>query len=356
MSKNDSLAQRLVAWQLQHGRHELPWQNTHDAYRIWLSEIMLQQTQVVTVIDYYARFLDKFPTVQDLARAAQDEVLALWAGLGYYSRARNLHACAQRVVGEFNGEFPHTPEQLQTLPGIGASTAAAIVVFAYAYPAPILDGNVKRILSRVYGIRATPSAATDKILWAKAHETLFTPQDAKRLNIPFERGLRAYTQGVMDLGATLCTRTQPNCHACPWSTQCVALAESATEQIPAPKVATAVKELHFGWYIYRCGQGVWLEQQPERGIWAKLWTFPTEVRLKKTHAQKLTPLKHRLTHRQLHIQPYLIEIDDHQAQHIRNTASGRWVDLNEPKFNLALPKPVAQILRFLSERDLLEKE
>ena len=118
MSKNDSLAQRLVAWQLQHGRHDLPWQNTHDAYRIWLSEIMLQQTQVVTVIDYYARFLDKFPTVQDLARASQDEVLALWAGLGYYSRARNLHACAQRVVDEFGGEFPRTPEQLQTLDGI----------------------------------------------------------------------------------------------------------------------------------------------------------------------------------------------------------------------------------------------
>ncbi len=354
MSKNDSLAQRLVAWQLQHGRHDLPWQNTHDAYRIWLSEIMLQQTQVVTVIDYYARFLDKFPTVQDLARASQDEVLALWAGLGYYSRARNLHACAQRVVDEFGGEFPRTPEQLQTLPGIGVSTAAAIAVFAYAYPAPILDGNVKRILSRVYGIRAAPSAATDKILWANAHETLFTPQDAQRLKIPFERGIRAYTQGVMDLGATLCTRTLPNCQACPWSTQCVALAENATEQIPAPKVATAVKELHFDWYIYRCGQGVWLEQQPERGIWAKLWTFPTQARLEHAAAQKLTPLKHRLTHRQLHIQPYLIELNDTQAQHISNTASGRWLDLNEPKFSLALPKPAEQLLRRLSERDLLE--
>ncbi len=355
MSQNDTLAQRLAAWQLQHGRHDLPWQNTHDAYRIWLSEIMLQQTQVVTVIDYYARFLHQFPTVQDLASVAQDDVLALWAGLGYYSRARNLHACAQRVVDEFDGEFPRTPEHLQTLPGIGASTAAAIAVFAYAHPAPILDGNVKRILSRVYGIRTTPSAATDKILWAKAHETLFTPQDAQRLKIPFERGLRAYTQGVMDLGATLCTRTQPNCHACPWSTQCVALAENATEQIPAPKVATAVKELHFDWYIYRRGQRVWLEQQPERGIWAKLWTFPTQARLEHAAAQKLTPLKHRLTHRQLHIQSYLIELNDKQAQHISNTASGRWLDLNEPKFSLALPKPVAQILRFLSERDLLER-
>ena len=353
MSQNDTLAQRLVAWQLQHGRHDLPWQNTHDAYRIWLSEIMLQQTQVVTVIDYYARFLERFPTVQDLARAALDEVLALWAGLGYYSRARNLHACAQRVVDEFDGEFPRTPEQLQTLPGIGTSTAAAIAVFAYAYPAPILDGNVKRILSRVYGIRATPSAATDKILWANAHETLFTPQDAQRLKISFERGLRAYTQGVMDLGATLCTRTQPNCHACPWSTQCVALAENATEQIPAPKVATAVKELHFDWYLYRCGQRVWLEQQPERGIWAKLWTFPTQARLDHADAQKLTPLKHRLTHRQLHIQPHLIELNDSQAQRISNTASGRWFELDEQKFSLALPKPAEQLLRWLGERGLL---
>ena len=347
MSKNDTLGQRLVAWQLQHGRHDLPWQNTHDAYRIWLSEIMLQQTQVVTVIDYYARFLDKFPTVQYLARASQDEVLALWAGLGYYSRARNLYACAQRVVDEFGGEFPRTPEQLQTLPGIGASTAAAIAVFAYAYPAPILDGNVKRILSRVYGVSTAPSAATDKILWAKAHEALFTPQDAKRLQIPFERGLRAYTQGVMDLGATLCTRTQPNCHACPWSTQCVALAENATEQIPAPKVAVAVKELHFDWYIYRRGQRVWLEQQPERGIWAKLWTFPTQARLEPAAAQKLTPLKHRLTHRQLHIQPYVIELNECQIQQIERAASGRWLELNESSFSLALPKTAEQLLRVL---------
>ncbi len=354
MSQNDTLAQRLVAWQLPHGRHDLPWQNTHDAYRIWLSEIMLQQTQVVTVIDYYARFLARFPTVQDLAHASQDDVLALWAGLGYYSRARNLHACARRVVDEFGGEFPRTPEQLQTLPGIGASTAAAIAAFAYAYPAPILDGNVKRVLSRVYGVRDAPSAATDKILWTHAHETLFNAQDAKRLNIPFERGLRAYTQGVMDLGATICTRTQPNCHACPWSTSCVALAENATEQIPARKVAVAVKELNFDWYIYRCGQCVWLEQQPEYGIWAKLWTFPTQARLEHIAAQKLTPLKHRLTHRQLHIQPYLIELNEKQAQHISDTASGCWLELNKQNFSLALPKPAEQLLRRLSERDLLE--
>ncbi len=354
MSAPPSLAQALVAWQLQHGRHELPWQNTHDAYRIWLSEIMLQQTQVVTVIDYYARFLARFPTVQDLAHAAQDEVLALWAGLGYYSRARNLHACARRVVEEFDGEFPRTPEQLQTLPGIGASTAAAIAAFAYAVRSPILDGNVKRILSRAYGIEDAPSAQTDKKLWTLAWETLLNEHDAQALGLPLDNAVRAYTQGVMDLGAQICTRTQPQCARCPWQTRCVAFAHNATERIPARKVPVAVKELHFDWYIYRNEQRIWLEQQPERGIWAKLWTFPTQTRLDNADAQKLTPLKHRLTHRQLHIQPYVIELNKRQTQQIERAASGRWLDLNESSFSLALPKPAEQLLRVLGWSDLLE--
>ena len=354
MSAPPSLAQALVAWQLQHGRHELPWQNTHDAYRIWLSEIMLQQTQVVTVIDYYARFLARFPTVQDLARAAQDEVLTLWAGLGYYSRARNLHACARRVVEEFDGEFPRTPEQLQTLPGIGASTAAAIAAFAYAVRSPILDGNVKRILSRAYGIEDVPSAQTDKKLWALAWETLLNEHDAQALALPLDNAVRAYTQGVMDLGAQICTRTQPQCARCPWQTRCVAFTHNTTERIPARKVPVAVKELHFDWYIYRNEQRIWLEQQPERGIWAKLWTFPTQARLDNAVAHKLTPIKHRLTHRQLHIQPYVIELNKRQAQQIERTASGRWLELNESSFSLALPKPAEQLLRILGQRDLLE--
>ena len=354
MSAPESLAQALVAWQLQHGRHELPWQNTHDAYRIWLSEIMLQQTQVVTVIDYYARFLARFPTVQDLARAAQDEVLALWAGLGYYSRARNLHACARRVVEEFDGEFPRTPEQLQTLPGIGASTAAAIAAFAYAVRSPILDGNVKRILSRAYGIEDIPSAQTDKKLWTLAWETLLNEHDAQALVLPLDNAVRAYTQGVMDLGAQICTRTQPQCARCPWQTHCVAFAHNTTERIPARKVPVAVKELHFDWYIYRYGQRIWLEQQPERGIWAKLWTFPTQARLDNADAQKLSPLKHRLTHRQLHIQPYVIELNKRQTQQIERAASGRWLELNESSFSLALPKPAGQLLRVLGQCDLLE--
>jgi A/G-specific adenine glycosylase len=342
-----TLAEKLVRWQRTHGRHELPWQNTHDAYRIWLSEIMLQQTQVVTVLDYYARFLARFPTVNDLASADLDEVLALWAGLGYYSRARNLHACAQAVVREFVGEFPRTPEQLQTLKGIGASTAAAIAVFAYAYPAAILDGNVKRILSRVYGIADVPSAQTDKILWQKAHDTLMTPADAAQLNIPFETALRAYTQGVMDLGSGLCRKNQPDCGACPWQSDCVAYQTKRTHEIPAAKIRPVVKVMAFDWYIYRYQNQVWLEQQPERGIWAKLWAFPQAARLKKTNTpKKLILIKHRLTHRALEIQPYLIELDEM----VQMPQTGQWLDITaDERLSVALPKPAAGLIQAVFE-------
>ena len=249
MKPTATLAQKLVAWQLQSGRHHLPWQNTQDAYKIWLSEIMLQQTQVATVMDYYQRFLQHYPTVDDLAAAPLDDVLALWAGLGYYSRARNLHRCAQTVVDVYGGAFPQTPELLADLPGIGASTAAAISVFAYAQAAPILDGNVKRILSRVYGVQDAPSAQTDKILWAKARDTLATERDAVRLKIDFAQALRAYTQGVMDLGATLCRKSHAQCDVCPWQTDCVAFQTNSVDRIPAAKVRTEVKTIAFDWYI-----------------------------------------------------------------------------------------------------------
>ncbi|MCE1175674.1 MAG: A/G-specific adenine glycosylase [Burkholderiales bacterium] len=340
-----SLAEKLVRWQLMHGRHELPWQNTHDAYRIWLSEIMLQQTQVVTVVDYYARFLARFPSVTDLANAHLDEVLALWAGLGYYSRARNLHACAQTVVADFGGEFPRTPELLQTLKGIGASTAAAIAVFAYGYPAPILDGNVKRILSRVYGIDDVPSAQTDKILWQKAHETLIKPEDALKLGLPFETALRAYTQGVMDLGAGLCRKNQPDCAVCPWQDDCVAVKTHRVHEIPAAKVRTAIKTLTFDWYIYRYQNQVWVEQQPERGIWAQLWAFPQNERIQNPRSiEQLAVIKHRLTHRTLEISPHLITLDAPP----KISQQGQWLDCSDTDhLSLALPKPATELLRIL---------
>ena len=347
INPSNTLAEKLVRWQLTHGRHELPWQNTHDAYRIWLSEIMLQQTQVVTVVDYYARFLARFPTVRDLANAHLDEVLALWAGLGYYSRARNLHACAQTVVTDFGGEFPRTPELLQTLKGIGASTAAAIAVFAYGYPAPILDGNVKRILSRVYGIADVPNAQTDKILWQKARETLIVPTDAVRLNISFAEALRAYTQGVMDLGAGLCRKNQPDCGACPWQGDCVAFKTNRVHEIPTAKIRTAVKTLAFDWYVYRCQNQVWVEQQPAQGIWAKLWVFPQTARIASaSNVQKLPLIKHRFTHRALEIQPRLITLDEP----LGISQQGQWLNFSDTEhLSLALPKPATQLLRSLRD-------
>jgi len=193
-------SRRLIRWHKLHGRHDLPWQNTTDAYRVWLSEIMLQQTQVATVLPYYARFLERFPTLKDLAAAPVSEVMALWSGLGYYARARNLHACARAVVNEYGGQFPTDAEALRALPGIGRSTANSIATFCFAARAPILDGNVKRVLTRAFGIEGFPGeAAVEKQLWSLAERLM-----------PAEHG-DIYNQAQMDLGATLCTRSKPRC-------------------------------------------------------------------------------------------------------------------------------------------------
>src|SRR6202047_2289814 len=203
-------AARLIAWQRQHGRHDLPWQNTRDPYRIWLSEIMLQQTQVSTVIPYYARFLTRFPDVAALAAAPLDDVMALWAGLGYYSRARNLHRCAQAVAGEHGGAFPGSVDALAALPGIGRSTAAAIAAFAFGARATILDGNVKRLLARVFGIDGFPGEKrVENTMWTLAESLL--PDGGHTGEVT------AYTQGLMDLGATLCVRGKPDCARCPFA-------------------------------------------------------------------------------------------------------------------------------------------
>ena len=199
-AQDTTFANAVITWQKQHGRHQLPWQQTRDAYRIWLSEIMLQQTQVATVIPYYARFLERFPDVDALAAAPVEDVMAHWSGLGYYTRARNLHRCAQQIVAQHSGRFPQDPEILATLPGIGKSTAAAIAAFAYGARAAIMDGNVKRVFCRVFGVEGFPGQATvEKDLWQRA-EALLPEQD-----------IEAYTQGLMDLCATLCTRTRPAC-------------------------------------------------------------------------------------------------------------------------------------------------
>ena len=231
LSSPSDFADRLVAWQKAAGRHDLPWQKTRDPYRIWLSEIMLQQTQVATVIPYFQRFLARFPTLQALAEASPDVVSAHWAGLGYYARARNLHRCARQIVAVHAGKFPESTAELTALPGIGRSTAAAIAVFAFGRRAAILDGNVKRILCRCFGIAGNPGqAAVDRELWALT-ERLLPEGDCE-----------AYTQGLMDLGATVCTRSRPRCGDCPLGESCRARLEGRQSELPTARPRVKLPE------------------------------------------------------------------------------------------------------------------
>ena len=217
----------VAEWQKRAGRHHLPWQGTHDAYKIWLSEIMLQQTQVGTVVAYYTRFLERFPTLRALALATQDEVMPFWAGLGYYARARNLHRCAQELLAQWDAQFPRRAEEIMQLPGIGRSTAAAIAAFAYGAREPIMDGNVKRVFTRYFGIYGSPGQrAVELALWQKA-ETIISAA-------PPDLDMAAYTQGLMDLGSAFCTRTRPNCLQCPLSTHCYARLKSRQHELPTP--------------------------------------------------------------------------------------------------------------------------
>jgi A/G-specific adenine glycosylase len=257
------LATRIIRWQRRHGRHDLPWQGTRDPYRVWLSEVMLQQTQVATVIDYYLRFVQRFPSVGTLAAAPLDEVLALWSGLGYYSRARNLHRCAQTVVQVHGGVFPAHSAALAALPGIGRSTAAAIAAFCFGERAAILDGNVKRVLTRALGFdEDLASAAAQQRLWAEA-EALLPRHDVD-----------VYTQGLMDLGATLCTQRRPACAICPLRHGCVAHAQGQPERYPVKtrKLKRSQRANALLWL--RQGARVWLVQRPPTGVWAGLWSLP----------------------------------------------------------------------------------
>ena len=311
-----SFSNAVISWQKTHGRHALPWQNTRDAYRIWLSEIMLQQTQVAAVLGYYARFLERFPTLHDLAHASSEDVMAQWAGLGYYTRARNLHACAQRVVAEYGGQFPSDPRLLAELPGIGRSTAAAISAFSSGTRAAILDGNVKRVFARVFGIDAFPGEKkVEEQLWRRADALL--PHD----------GIEAYTQGLMDLGATLCTRARPDCARCPLQERCVAYATGRTAELPVRKPKKNHPEKQAALLLLIDGGEVLLEQRPPSGIWGGLLSLPEvdghlvrgalddgalgdaarrygEVE----EVQALLPLVHVFTHYKLHIAPFKVAL------------------------------------------------
>ena len=345
------LAQRfaadLVAWQKQHGRSTLPWQNTRDPYRVWLSEIMLQQTQVSTVLDYYARFLQRFPDVRALASAQLDEVLSLWSGLGYYSRARNLHRCAQQVVSDHGGEFPASALALQTLPGIGRSTAAAVASFCFSERVAILDGNVKRVLTRVLAYSADLSqAAAERVLWDKAGELL-----------PAAKDMPAYTQGVMDLGASICATRQPQCLICPVHNLCAAHRQGESEKYPV-KTRKLKRSAHALWllWVLRADGAVWLERRPARGIWGGLYCLPVfdnEELLTgavpaaaRAKLQPKTPFVHVLTHKDLHLKPFVILLTARQKLGNVLTAAergGAWFDPTSWPA-LGLPAPVRKLL------------
>jgi A/G-specific adenine glycosylase len=282
-------ADRLLTWWQHHGRHDLPWQHPRTPYRVWVSEIMLQQTRVETVAGYFNRFMDRFPDVHVLAGAALDEVLAAWSGLGYYARARNLHAAAGRVVDEFGGEFPADAETLATLPGIGRSTAAAIVAQGFDLRAPILDGNVKRVLARHAGVAGWPGrAAVARELWAAS--------DART---PVDRAAD-YTQAIMDLGATLCTPKAPACDACPVAADCVACVEARQAELPSPKPRKAVPERVQRYLLARDGDGrILLARRPPVGVWGGLWCVPEAESVRVEPVETLpapAPIRHAFTH------------------------------------------------------------
>lgn len=345
----EGFSEAIVGWQITHGRSSLPWQNTRDPYRVWLSEIMLQQTQVVTVMGYYARFLQAFPNVEKLAGAPLDEVLALWSGLGYYSRARNLHRCAQDVVSLHGGVFPQTAEQLQTLPGIGPSTAAAIASFCFAQRVAILDANVKRVLTRALAYSGDLArSGEERQLWQLATRLLPTHD--------LSRTMPRYTQGIMDLGASLCSVRQPQCLLCPVRAMCKSQRTGEMEKYPVKtrKLKRSAMAVYLLW-LQRTDGAVWLEKRPVPGVWGGLYCMPVcadEATLQQRapisvadglHA--LPGVTHVLTHKDLYLQPYWCEMDTAQAAiwDEKNRSSGAWfVPADWP--SVGLPAPIRKML------------
>ncbi len=366
----ERFSQRVIAWQRKSGRHDLPWQASRDAYRIWVSEIMLQQTQVATVIPYYQRFIDEFPAVERLAAAPLDRIMQLWSGLGYYSRARNLHRCAQALMQRFDGKFPPDTMALESLPGIGRSTAAAIASLAYGLPAAILDGNVKRVMARHFGIAGYPGeAAVQKRLWQVAERAVPT------------QAIETYTQGLMDLGATVCLRSKPHCSKCPVNQSCVALRTGQVSLIPSAKPRATLPERFVLLLTIARGDEILVLKRPPSGIWGGLWSLPelplsaAEYELRQcsaaTHSQALAwlakqgltsdlitplaPFEHRFTHFRLNILPLMLTVSSQRGPvsspvkwHV-SQATTRWLGLPEVA-DAALPKPVKTLLQALPRR------
>ncbi len=350
-----TFAEDIIAWQKLHGRHDLPWQNTTDPYAIWVSEIMLQQTQVTAVIGYYANFMVRFPSISALANATQEEVLQSWSGLGYYSRARNLHNAAQKISDEFVGIFPIQFSDILSLPGIGRSTAAAISTFALNKPQPILDGNVKRVFARYFNIAGLTNAPkVTQTMWEIAErENPTNPQDAI-----------IYTQGLMDLGATICTRGRPRCSECLMNIGCQAYINDNVHLLPTPKPKKVIPQKQIMMLILlKAGAGaneVLLEKRPQTGIWAGLWSLPeidvadiaTEVAFIKfgiiSEPEKTLPIvNHAFTHFKLAIHPQPLQVIKQTPQ--INQAVNIWLPIDEA-INAAISTPVRNILMQLKSQ------
>lgn len=341
-----AFAKTLIAWQKSAGRHGLPWQQDRDPYRIWLSEVMLQQTQVETVIPYFLRFVERFPNLAALAEAPLDEVLGLWSGLGYYARARNLHRCATILAEEHGGAFPQSAEAIAELPGIGRSTAAAIAAFSFGERSAILDGNVRRVLCRHRGIVGFPGErAVEQQLWTLAEALL-----------P-ERGVDTYTQALMDLGSLVCTRSRPVCETCPVAADCVARQKGLTASLPTPRPKRIIPERRSAVLIARSEGRILLEKRPPHGIWGGLYALPEIPADQDPEAfalghgltcvgetQALATVEHRFTHFLLRIEPRLIEVE---AATLQDPSRWRWADAGEWAA-LGLPSPIRRLLDSLA--------
>ncbi|TAN77829.1 MAG: A/G-specific adenine glycosylase [Gallionella sp.] len=342
-----NFSSRLIRWQHRHGRHDLPWQGA-SAYHVWLSEIMLQQTQVATVIPYYQRFIASFPSIAALAAAGEEQVLAHWSGLGYYARGRNLHRAAQLIAVQYGGEFPRGFEQIIELPGVGRSTAAAICALAFHQRHAILDGNVKRVLARYCGIEGW--AGDKKIeaqLWQQAEALL--PQ----------RDVATYTQALMDMGATVCTRRKPECGECPVRADCVAHQTRRVHELPAPRPRKAAPERHATFLLLMHGGDVLLEKRPGSGIWGGLWCPPqfddegaakdwlVRNGVNAIRGERLETFTHTFTHFKLHIAPLLLRLA-YKPQQVQQPGSV-WLDVVDA-LNAAIPAPVRKLLEQLDRR------
>lgn len=346
--RSELFSYRIIDWQQQHGRHGLPWQGA-DVYRVWLSEIMLQQTQVVTVIPYYLRFVARFPTIAALAADSEESILAHWSGLGYYSRARNLHRAAQLIMQKHEGKFPQHFEDILALPGIGRSTAAAISAFAFHERRAILDGNVKRLLARYHAIEGyTGEKKIEAQLWQQA-EALLPKLD-----------VAVYTQGLMDLGALVCTRSKPQCPICPLQADCMAYQNGQVAQLPTPRPRKVLLERHSTFLLLLNGSDILLEKRPGTGIWGGLWCPPqvdpqllSEVEdasayclqhfgMETIHTIALSTFTHTFTHFKLHITPLLLQVINKPKQ-IQEPGM-MWLNADNA-LQAAIPTPVRKLLQ-----------